>query len=287
MRIGKNILFWTGMRSGSGVIFRGNDIVIVDSQMRKDQATLMLELMELYGLNSKNIKYVINSHGDPDHVGGNAELLRATKAKLVAHTLDADIIEDPGKRPMGGSPFTAAREGPREGCKVDVKIKGNDEILKVGALSLRLILTPGHTSGSMSIYDEESKALFTGDLVLGSGYDCYSVPMVRAGIETVIRSLEKLSVLNVEWLLPGHGDVIYGARTVNERIKGHIRELNRLPNRIMKILGEKASTVAEVSDELLVWPQTVEKVLSNLEKEGKIQKVEEKTTTTTSKWKAA
>ncbi len=284
MRINNSILFWTGMRAGSGVVYKGDDIVVIDSQMRKDQGKLILELMELYGLDPKKLKYLINSHGDPDHIGGNAEILRSTKAKLVTHALEADIIENPSKRQAMGSLFMAAREGAIEGSTVDIKIKGEDEIFKVGELSLRCIHTPGHTPGSMCIYYEESKALFTGDLVLGAGYDCYAVPMVRESVERVIHSLERLDSLDVEWLLPGHGNEIHGARAVKAQINSHIKELNQLPSRVLTVLAEKISTPSEVSEKLLVWPQTIEKIFQDLEKQGKIRKVTEKTPASKEKW---
>jgi glyoxylase-like metal-dependent hydrolase (beta-lactamase superfamily II) len=210
--------------------------------------------------------------------------VRTIEAKLVTHSLEADIIEHPEKRPPSGSLFSAAREGSREGCKVDVKIKSDDEVFKVGEITLRLLLTPGHTPGGMCIYHEDSQAIFTGDLVLGQGYACYSVPMVRGDIETVVCSLEMLRELKVNWLLPGHGNVIHGEQAVSKQIKSHIMKLNRLPSRVLKILEERSSTTPEVSDKLLVWPQTVEKVFAWLEKEGKIQKIVERTTTTTERW---
>ncbi len=53
MKIGENVLFWTGMYSGSGVIF--DNVIMVDAQDRCDQAALMLELMGFHGLDLRSV----------------------------------------------------------------------------------------------------------------------------------------------------------------------------------------------------------------------------------------
>ena len=281
MKIGNNILFWQGIYAGSGVVFGKKDSIIIDTQMRKDQANLILELMKLYGLYPKNVRYIIDTHMDLDHTGGNAWLKKATGAKIVAHTDDARVAENPEKAAASQARFAAARNEPFEPCKVEVEIK-EDTVLEVGDLTLDIIHTPGHTSGSICVYHKDSKALFSGDTVLGYGRP-YKVPLVRMDMETMLHSLEKLSKLNIEWILPGHGDVVHGG---NKRLNEFIKDLKDLPSKVLESLKEKPNTPAGISEELLIWPQTAETVLRELDKAGKIRKVENQVSTVSTAWVA-
>jgi len=162
-----------------------------------------------------------------------------------------------------------------------VKVQ-DDMTFETDNISLEFILAPGHTQGSMCIYHKETKSLFSGDVVVGSGLP-YKVPFVRMDPDIMIKSLMKLNQLEIEWLLPGHGGIVHGG---NQKICESIDELKRLPSRILTILGEKPSTATELSDTLIVWPSTIEACLRKLEKEKKVQKMDEKTTETSVKWSA-
>ncbi len=278
MKIGKNVFFWTGMYSGSGFVSGRKDTAIIDAQDRSDQAELVLELMRLHKLDPNDAKYIIITHADRDHVGGLSHLKHVTGAKIVAHDEEAKRIES--LMQPGG--FAGARSGPFQPYKVDVKVE-KDMTFEVGDLSLELILTPGHTAGSMCIYHKETKSLISGDVVLGTGAP-YKVPLVRMDLDIMLESLNKLNRLEVEWLLPGHGEIVHGG---NQRIVESIEELRRLPNRIVKLLYEKPLTSPQISDTLLVSLNTVETTLRKLEKDGKARKVEEKISVATTRWAAS
>jgi len=282
MKFGRNVLFWTGMYAGSGLVFVRGRIVVVDTQMRRDQASLMVELMKLHRLNPKNVKYVINTHSDLDHVNGNAELKRLSGAKILAHAEDAPRIESAEQRAMGQPKFMAARNEPFEPCKVDTVIKDDTE-LHLGGIALRILWTPGHTPGSICVYDERSGCLFTGDTVLGSGRS-YEVPLIRLSSKAMVESLKRLEGLRISWLLPGHGDPVKDGR---KRIADSIKAIEQIPKRILSMLEERARSSSELSEELLVWPQTVDTVLLELEKQSRVRRIEKETPQLTRTWTVA
>lgn len=263
------------MFGGSGVIVAENEIIIIDAQNRSDQADLMLELMQLYGLNLSNARHIILTHADSDHIGGLSQLKRVTGAKIVANSEEAKRIENPTQ----SEGFTAARAGPWEPCKVDVKVQ-SDMTFKAGDLSLELVLAPGHTAGSMCIYHRDSKSLFSGDVVVGAGLP-YKTPFVRMDMDIMLNSLNKLNRFEIDWLLPGHGGIVHDG---NKRITESVDELRRLPDRILSLLNKNPSTSLQISDTILVWPNTVDVALRKLEKDGKVRKVEEKTSVTSGRW---
>ncbi len=271
MKIGDNVLFWQGIWAGSGFAFAKDAVVAVDAQSRRDQVDLMLEFLKLYGLDSKNVKYLVYTHNDIDHIGGNAEFLeRIPRIKIVAGAEDVAKIEDPLKG-VEQKGFMAERVIENlEPCKVDVRVD-KDMSLEAGSLKLQIIRTPGHTPGSLCIYHADSETLFTGDTVLGYGRWAgpKGLPLVRAdSLEPILDSLKKISGLKVKWLLPGHGKPVPDG---NKRIQQVIADLKSLPKQVLGALGE-AHSASEISDKLLVYPATVETAIQMLEREGKVKR---------------
>ena len=271
MKIDDKILFWQGIYAGSGFAFGKDVVVAVDAQSRRDQVDLMLELLQLYGQDPKNTRYLINTHNDFDHIGGNAEFLeKIPKIKIVAGMEDATKIENPLNE-LGETGFMAERvvENLRT-CKVEIKID-KDISLEMGDLRLDIIRTPGHTPGSICVYHADSRSLFTGDTVLGYGRWAgpKGIPLVRAdSLQPMLDSLKKISRLDVKWLLPGHGKAVPNGA---ERIQETIAALEDLPKQVLGTLRE-THTMFEVSDKLLIYPATIETAIKMLEKEGKVKK---------------
>ena len=103
----------------------------------------------------------------------------------------------------------------------------------------------------------------------------------RSDQADLILELMQLNRFEIEWLLPGHGGIVHDG---NKKITEAADELRRLPDRVLSLLNEKASTSLQISDTLLVWPNTVEVALRKLEKDGRVRKVEEKTSVTSGRW---
>jgi len=85
----------------------------------------------------------------------------------------------------------------------DVKDLNDGDIIDIGAHKLRIIWTPGHTIGSISIYDEVTGSLFTGDVVFVGGVGRYDLPTASA--DQLKDSLRRLSKMDIKGFYPGHG----------------------------------------------------------------------------------
>lgn len=100
------------------------------------------------------ITHVINTHRHADHCAGNAAIIAATGATLLAHEKDAPhlgkLINGALARLVGGKPSP----------KADVHLKDKDTI-EIGQTKLTVLHTPGHTPGGMCLYAEGH--VFTGD----------------------------------------------------------------------------------------------------------------------------
>jgi len=138
-----------------------------------------------------DIRQVVNTHHHHDHVGGNAKVLEATGAKLLAHS-KADIPA------------------------VDRRLEISDSV-KVGSYDLQILDTPGHTLSHVCLYYDGNKVdrqngektlidqpvLFSGDTIFNAGVgNCYNGGHPEIMYETIVSLFEQLP-MNTR-LFPGH-----------------------------------------------------------------------------------
>ena len=167
-----------------------------------DDTTRLLAEAKSLGLNK--IKYVINTHAHVDHIMGNAEMAKKTGAKIIIHEEDATALVQTPSYLL--EMFNAKTSPPG-----DILVKEGD-VIQVGHLSLKVIHTPGHSAGGMSLYLDGS--VFTGDTLFvgsvgrtdfpGSSWDA---------LEASIR--KKLYVLPGETVVfPGHNYGVTSTSTI-------------------------------------------------------------------------
>lgn len=96
------------------------------------------------GFNPKDVKIILTGHAHCDHVGGHAYLKKVTGAKIAMMREEVELFESGGKLDFQYGDYQAFGF---ERAKVDTIFRDEDEI-KLGDISLRAVLTPGHTQGS-------------------------------------------------------------------------------------------------------------------------------------------
>jgi glyoxylase-like metal-dependent hydrolase (beta-lactamase superfamily II) len=167
------------------------DKVVIDSGTGFNFTRLM-SMFNAMKIDMGSIEWVINTHGHYDHIGGNGYFLNA---KVAIHELDAPILEK-GDEELS---FCQFFDGKMHKRQVDRKLRDGDEIN-----GLKVIHTPGHSAGSICLYDEKNKILFSGDTVFAQGIGRTDLP---GGNEDDMKgSLNKLKGLKIDKLLPGHGE---------------------------------------------------------------------------------
>lgn len=153
----------------------------------------ILERVQQLGL---TVALIVNTHGHFDHIVGNAALVRATGAPLAVHELDAPLLYAPE---FDLSILLGLR---REPCRPTRLLRDGDTV-EVGALSFRVLHTPGHTPGGICLLGHG--LLFSGDTLFYMGVGRTDLP--GGDMETLIRSLEQVVLPLDESLVvyPGHG----------------------------------------------------------------------------------
>ena len=203
---------------------------------------------------------------DPGHLRRVADHVAARGARVVLTILThghADHAEGaPSFARLTGAPVRAVGRGHDD--------LAADDLVAAGALSVRVVSTPGHTSDSVSFALEADHALLTGDTVLGRGTTVVAHP--DGELAAYLESLERIRGLTgggeVTTILPGHGPVVPDATAMVDFYRVHRRE--RL-DQVRAALADGARTADEVVERVYadvprdVWPAARLSVLAQLE----------------------
>jgi glyoxylase-like metal-dependent hydrolase (beta-lactamase superfamily II) len=150
-------------------------------------------LVERVAANGLRVHLIANSHGHIDHIFDDAPLMRASGAPLAIHPDDAYRLS--GRNSYGFeievvTPTHDLREG---------------EQVRIGDLVLDVLHTPGHTEGSVCLYEESRGLLLSGDVLFAGSYGRTDLP--GGDDEAMVASLARLSRIIPDGVrvLPGHG----------------------------------------------------------------------------------
>ena len=162
--------------------------ILVDTGTGQSKGHLLSGL-ESIGLSNDDIDLIVNTHCHYDHVGGNVFF---PNSKIAIHKKDAVALRDPDSELTVSSLFGSIVQR----HDVDIELEEGDKIA-----GFEVILTPGHTSGGISLWDGE--ILICGDTIFANG----GIGRMDIGgnPQDMKESLTRLKELDVVYLLPGHG----------------------------------------------------------------------------------
>jgi glyoxylase-like metal-dependent hydrolase (beta-lactamase superfamily II) len=89
--------------------------------------------------------------------------------------------------------------------------------LKLGDMRFMILPTPGHSPGSICLYDPKEKLLISGDTLFRLGVGRTDLP--GGNLDALAESISVLSKLNIEYVLPGHGEMIKGRKAVERNFE--------------------------------------------------------------------
>ncbi|HQO40570.1 MAG TPA: MBL fold metallo-hydrolase [Spirochaetota bacterium] len=174
----------------------------------KNYTDQLLKLMEADGIDIETISYVINTHSHPDHIEGNVNF---TKYDIPAgmHKDEIKFLKETG------ADFFRMLEMDFSEYKYDLELQ--EGRLQIGDHELEVYKTPGHSPASVCIYWREKKTLVCGDLVFDKSFGRFDFP--GGNIELLRESINRISQLDIEHLLPGHMGIVSGRDNVQNNFK--------------------------------------------------------------------
>ncbi|MGZ8562327.1 MAG: MBL fold metallo-hydrolase [Candidatus Limnocylindria bacterium] len=167
---------------------RSPDALIVDPGMGA-----AAPLMERVAANGLRLHLIANSHGHIDHIFDDAPLMRASEAPLAIHPDDAHRLEGRNNYGFELETVTAA---------VDLR---EGEGVRIGDLVFDVLHLPGHTEGSVCLYEERNGLLLSGDVLFSGAFGRTDLP--GGSDEQMVASLARLAndIPGPVRVLPGHG----------------------------------------------------------------------------------
>lgn len=180
------------------------------------KADLIINFIRKIGRRPEEIGLIVLTHNHLDHTGGLEKLRQFTTAKVAAHRNDVYIPEKTIPYPAGnivGSLLripafsSLRRKFVLEAQSVDTILDGGEVLDAFGGL--RVVPTPGHTAGSISLYSPGYRMLIAGD-ALNKRRDILRLPLktVSSNLEEAKSSVRRMSEMDIEILCLGHGQPI-------------------------------------------------------------------------------
>jgi glyoxylase-like metal-dependent hydrolase (beta-lactamase superfamily II) len=166
------------------------------------------------GLDTSDLKQIVLTHQDLDHVGSLNALKERTGATVYAHETEIPYIE--GDLPMVKMPSPERLAAMPELAEVMTKFKTTkvDEPLTDGQVldiagGVRVVPTPGHTPGHVSFYLEKSKILIAGDAIVSENGKLDG-PMASAtpDLASAKESVKRLSEIDIDTIVCYHGGLV-------------------------------------------------------------------------------
>ena len=207
MKLTKNLFFYPekGMLDCNTYVIKGDLTVIIDPGSPQFLPLLLQDLSK-DGIDAEDIGIIANTHLHGDHSGANEAFKKVSKAEITLHPVqkqyyDVAVIET--SKLFGFQPTRFAEDDCADSDKLS---SGNTE--------LDIIKTPGHSPDSVCFYSQKDKIMVCGDVIFDVNVGRVDLPGGSAA--ELKQSINELSQLEIEYLLPGHMDIVTGIARVAE-----------------------------------------------------------------------
>lgn len=173
------------------VVF-GEKIAVIDTGVPWTPRELLFPYLRRMGRNPEDIALIVNTHGHGDHVAGNREIRDISGAQIMIHELDAPMLRAGGR--FGDEEYGAS--------PADVLLHEGD-VIDLGGFRFEVVHLPGHSAGSIGLYEPKRRVLFCGDALQAYGTNVQYIAFYQDA-DAYLGTLEKVSELQIDYLIPEH-----------------------------------------------------------------------------------
>lgn len=195
-----------GWLNGNHLVFTGKPRTLIDTGYIRDVAETE-SLIAQCGLPIEQVELIVNTHTHCDHIGGNAEFQRRSGCKVALHLVDRYFIDQRND----WATWWGYYQQDAEFFPTDYSLT-DGEVLTLGDMNWLVLHTPGHAMGQIALHCLDTGWLVSGDSLWGGDFGVLTTRI--EGLDAPFRlreSLERLSRLKVQKILPGHGPIINDA----------------------------------------------------------------------------
>lgn len=204
--------------------------MVIDTGVAGSVEGELLPYLRKAGIDPARIEYVLTSHADVDHTGGNAALaaLVAPHARFLAHALDRAMIADvetlvrdryeafrTGWGIDFGDGFSQFVRDNAGHVAVDIAVQGGERIRLGADVEVELLHTPGHSRGHLTAWLPRQRTAIVQDAVLGRHVPTAegrpAVPPTYRHLDDYLATIDALAQLPIDVLLTGHYPVYRGS----------------------------------------------------------------------------
>ena len=168
------------------------EAIVIDPGAESDKIISMLDILDA------KVKYILLTHCHADHIGAISEIKDKKGGKILISRDDSKGLYDVGIN----LDYYVEMHIPE--LEADSRLDDED-IIHIGNLEFKIILTPGHTQGGICVYNKEHSLMFTGDTIFAGTWGRTDLP--TGSIEDIMSSIENKILTYPEdtIIYPGHG----------------------------------------------------------------------------------
>jgi glyoxylase-like metal-dependent hydrolase (beta-lactamase superfamily II) len=197
-RITDSIHHLDELLGGPTLILGDGEVTLVDTGVPGSEDEILAALDSL-GRDRAEIRHVLITHADADHVGGIESIVAATGARVYASQHEANVIE--GRTP-------SRRGETKQWGRIDEVVEPGETLPLHGGIEV--VGTAGHTVGHVSYYLRDEGVLLAGDCVNNMDGLAGSPPHITADAEQARGAVRTLARLAPSTVCFGHGPSLVG-----------------------------------------------------------------------------
>lgn len=258
--------------------------MLVDTGCAHNPQADILPYMESIGLKPEDLTYILISHSDLDHQGGNQPMKEAApQALLMCHNLDKPWVESTNAliegryaqfdKDHGFVTTEDAKQGIRNdtlSAPVDLTLEGGEKFRLSPDWYVEVVHTPGHTWGHLAAFDPRSKFMASGEAALWTAIlDLDWQPAMAPTycyVDTYLATLDRLMGMDIEYLSPAHWPLKHGMEVV-EFLQESRNYCLHVESKLMELAANGAYTLKEAIDTLAPqigsWPAEANEAMAH------------------------